>query len=124
LSLFQKNSINLTLIDLPGLTYEDDLMNFIRPMVKKYILNPNSIILLVMPSTSDLTTSESLELANKEDPTRERSLIVVTKIDRAEKGFESQFEDMQGGLGIVCARNRTQDEVEAGASFDEVRVLE
>jgi hypothetical protein len=117
LSLFQKNSINLTLIDLPGLTYEDDLMNFIRPMVKKYILNPNSIILLVMPSTSDLTTSESLELANKEDPTRERSLIVV-------KGFESQFEDMQGGLGIVCVRNRTQDEVEAGASFDEVRVLE
>jgi predicted GTPase len=107
LSLFQKNSVNLTLIDLPGLTYEDDLMHFIRPMVKKYISNPNSIILLVMPSTSDLTTSESLELAAKEDPSRERSLFVVTKIDRAEKGFETQFEDLQSGLGIVCVRNRT-----------------
>lgn len=114
----------MTLIDLPGLTYEDDLMTYIRPMVRKQITNPNSIILLVMPSTSDLTTNESLELAAKEDPTRERSLIVVTKIDRAEKGFENQYDDMKGGLGIVCVRNRNQDEVENGLSFDESRAIE
>ena len=64
------------------------------------------MILLVMPCTQDLTTSECLELARDADPKRERSLVVITKIDRWEKGYSKQLEN-DLGLPIIAVRNRT-----------------
>lgn len=112
------------MIDLPGLTYQGALIEPIRGMVKHFISNPNSIVLIIMPSTQDLTTSEAIELAGKEDPMMERSLVVVTKIDRAEKGFVNELDSLRGGLGVVCVRNRTQEEVDKKVSFEEVRERE
>lgn len=91
LKIFSPNVVNLTLIDLPGLTkvsepflrnhfkpsntlqvpvgdQPDDIEQQIRLMVSDYINNPNSIILAVTPATQDFATSEPIKIAREVDP--------------------------------------------------------
>lgn len=52
LTIFNKQMINLTLIDLPGLTYENQhFIDTNEKLIKKYVRNENAIILLVTAST-------------------------------------------------------------------------
>jgi GTP-binding protein EngB required for normal cell division len=52
LTVLNEEMINLTLIDLPGLTYEKkEFIECNQILIKKYIDNENSIILLVVHST-------------------------------------------------------------------------
>lgn len=88
LTIYQKDSVNLTLIDLPGIYYGDKIMtNMIKGMYKEHIKNPESIILYTTTCTADLNTGEAYSLAKDADPNGERTLIVGTKIDRREKVF-------------------------------------
>lgn len=77
-----------------------------------YISNPNSVIIYTTAANVDLNTGEALSLAKKADPKSERTLIVVTKIDLRDTEFITQFKDMsKSRLGVVCVRNRSNDEV-------------
>lgn len=50
--------INLTLIDLPGLTYENKhFIDINEKLIRKYISNEHAIILLVTASTQDIHTT-------------------------------------------------------------------
>lgn len=101
------------------------MTSLIKEMANFYIKNPNSIILYITPCTGDLNTGEALSLARKVDPQKSRTLVIATKIDRREEGFMTNFKDMSSnGLGIICVKNRSQEEVEAGTSFEEVKVRE
>ena len=72
--MFSPKVLTLTLIDLPGITkvpvgdQPEDIETQIRDMCLKYIQNPNSIILAVSPSNTDIATSEALKLAKEVDP--------------------------------------------------------
>lgn len=55
-------------------------------MAKFYITNPNSLILCVLPGNVDLATSDALKLSRTIDPTGERTIGVITKLDLMEKG--------------------------------------
>lgn len=65
--------LNLTLVDLPGMTkvpvgdQPADIEVQIREMILSYIGNPNSIILAVTAANTDLATSEALKLAKEVD---------------------------------------------------------
>ncbi|XP_040373584.1 dynamin-related protein 1E-like [Rosa chinensis] len=61
--------VNLTLIDLPGLT--------------KFF--PNCIILAISPANQDIATSDAIELAREVDPSG-RTFGVITKLDLMDKG--------------------------------------
>lgn len=126
LTISKKGLINLTLIDLPGIFYgEEQMTKLIKEMIEYYIKNPNSIILYITPCTGDLNTGEALSLAKKVDPNKERTLAIATKIDRREEGFMTTFKDMNSqGLGVICVKNRSQEEVEEGISFEEVKQKE
>jgi hypothetical protein len=50
-------------------------------MVKRYMDNPRSIMLAVVPANVDLATQEILELARESDPHGDRTLGVLTKPD-------------------------------------------
>mmetsp|Transcript_46117 Transcript_46117/g.62640 ORF Transcript_46117/g.62640 Transcript_46117/m.62640 type:complete len:111 (-) Transcript_46117:1219-1551(-) len=100
------------------------MTNMIKGMCKEQIKNPESIILYTTTCTADLNTGEAYSLAKDADTNSERTLIVATKIDRREKAFMNQFEDMQSGLGIVCVRNRTQEEVEKNVDYQDIRKIE
>jgi dynamin 1-like protein len=74
LKVFSTKVVNLTLVDLPGLTkvpvgdQPEDIEDQIIEMCMNYISNPNSIILAVTAANTDMATSESLKLAKELDP--------------------------------------------------------
>lgn len=121
LSIYSKNVLNLTLIDLPGLTkipvgnQPPDIEIRIRRLVTKYISNPNSIILAVVTANTDMATSESLKLAKEFDPEGNRTVAVVTKLDLMDSGTDAT--DILTGkiipvkLGIIGVVNRSQRDI-------------
>ncbi|KAL0276315.1 UNVERIFIED_CONTAM: hypothetical protein PYX00_003908 [Menopon gallinae] len=129
LSIYSKNVLNLTLIDLPGLTkipvgnQPPDIEARIKRLVTKYISNPNSIILAVVTANTDMTTSESLKLAREFDQDGDRTIAVVTKLDIMDSGTDAT--DILTGkiipvkLGIVGVVNRSQKDTMANKSISD-----
>ncbi|KAK2640762.1 hypothetical protein Ddye_022525 [Dipteronia dyeriana] len=92
LSIYSPNVVNLTLIDLPGLTkvavegQAETIVQDIENMVRSYVEKPNSIILAISPANQDIATSDAIKLAREVDPTGERTFGVLTKLDLMDKG--------------------------------------
>lgn len=66
--------LNLTLIDLPGLTkvavgdQPQDIEVQIRNMILEFISRENCLILAISPANSDLANSDALKLSKEVDP--------------------------------------------------------
>ncbi|GMP62242.1 hypothetical protein CsSME_00024417 [Camellia sinensis var. sinensis] len=92
LSIYSPNVVNLTLIDLPGLTkvavegQPESIVEDIENMVRSYVEKPNSIILAISPANQDIATSDAIKLAREVDPSGERTFGVLTKLDLMDKG--------------------------------------
>ncbi|XWS65749.1 hypothetical protein CRYUN_Cryun05aG0140000 [Craigia yunnanensis] len=92
LSIYSPNVVNLTLIDLPGLTkvavegQPESIAEDIETMVRSFIENPNCIILAISPANQDIATSDAIKLSREVDPTGERTFGVLTKLDLMDKG--------------------------------------
>ncbi|XP_062213791.1 LOW QUALITY PROTEIN: putative dynamin-related protein 4A [Phragmites australis] len=115
----QKHGVpDLTIVDLHGITrvpvqgQPDDIYDQVTKIIKEYISPKESIILNVLPSTLDLPTCESIHMLQQVDRSGERTLAVVTKVDKAPEGLleEVTMDDVHLGLGYVCVRNRIGDE--------------
>ncbi|MBA0593293.1 hypothetical protein Gorai_010246 [Gossypium raimondii] len=84
--------VNLTLIDLPGLTkvavegQPESIVQDIEIMVRSYVEKPNCIILAITPANQDIATSDAMKLSREVDPTGERTFGVLTKLDLMDKG--------------------------------------
>ncbi|THU56772.1 hypothetical protein C4D60_Mb11t20730 [Musa balbisiana] len=84
--------VNLTLIDLPGLTkvavegQPDSIVHDIENMVQSYVEKLNCLILAISPANQDIATSDAIKLAREVDPTGERTFGVLTKLDLMDKG--------------------------------------
>uniref|UniRef100_A0A2P2K3Y6 Uncharacterized protein MANES_02G009200 n=3 Tax=Rhizophora mucronata TaxID=61149 RepID=A0A2P2K3Y6_RHIMU len=95
LSIYSPNVVNLTLIDLPGLTkvavegQPDSIVHDIENMVRSYIEKPNCIILAISPANQDLATSDAIKISREVDPTGERTFGVLTKIDLMDRGTDA-----------------------------------
>lgn len=121
LKIFSTRVVNLTLVDLPGITkvpvgdQPEDIESQIKDLVIKYIENPNSIILAVTAANTDMATSEALKLAKDVDPDGRRTLAVVTKLDLMDAGTDAI--DILCGrvipvkLGIIGVVNRSQQDI-------------
>jgi dynamin 1-like protein len=74
LKIFSPFVLNLTLVDLPGVTkvptgdQPDNVEELIRNMCFDFISNPNAIILAVTAANQDLANSDALKLAKAVDP--------------------------------------------------------
>lgn len=66
--------LNLTLIDLPGITkvpigdQPPDIEIQIRSMIMQFVRRENCIILAITPANSDLANSDALKVAKDVDP--------------------------------------------------------
>ncbi|KAG6667083.1 hypothetical protein I3843_01G071700 [Carya illinoinensis] len=95
LSIFSPNVVNLTLVDLPGLTkvavdgQPESIVQDIENMVRSYIEKPNCIILAISPANQDLATSDAIKISREVDPKGERTFGVLTKIDLMDKGTDA-----------------------------------
>ncbi|XP_069484296.1 dynamin-1-like protein isoform X1 [Ambystoma mexicanum] len=118
LKVFSPHVVNLTLVDLPGLTkvpigdQPKDIELQIRELIFQFISNPNSIILAVTAANTDMATSEALKIAREVDPDGRRTLAVITKLDLMDAGTDAM--DVLMGrvipvkLGIIGVVNRSQ----------------
>ncbi|KAJ0968160.1 hypothetical protein J5N97_025077 [Dioscorea zingiberensis] len=121
LSIYSPNVVNLTLIDLPGLTkvavegQPESIVQDIENMVRSYVEKPNCIILAISPANQDIATSDAIKLAREVDPSGERTFGVLTKLDLMDKGTNA-LDVLEGRayrlqhpwVGIV---NRSQQDI-------------
>ena len=74
LKIFSPRVLNITLVDLPGITkvpvgdQPSDIESRVRTMVLSYIKHETCIILAVSPANADLANSDSLQMARMADP--------------------------------------------------------
>ncbi|PWY62088.1 dynamin family protein [Aspergillus eucalypticola CBS 122712] len=111
----------LTLVDLPGLYYsvsQDQSLQgirVVRTLTEKYMKNKRSIILAVISAKADYHLQEVLNIAERFDPKRERTLGIITQPDTLEPDSEEektylQFvsnKKIQLQLGWHVLRNRS-----------------
>lgn len=134
IKVFSPDVINLSLIDLPGITkipvgdQPSDIESRIIEMIKLYIQNPNTLILAISPGNYDIANSDALKLAKEIDPQGQRTLGIVTKLDLIEDE-RSMLGLMDGTvhpleLGYIGLRCRNQKELEQGQGIKECHQIE
>ncbi|KAG5666514.1 hypothetical protein PVAND_014535 [Polypedilum vanderplanki] len=122
LKVFSPHVLNLTLIDLPGITkvpigdQPSDIEHQIRAMILEYIEKETCLILAVTPANMDLANSEALKLAREVDSKGLRTIGVITKLDLMDQGTNAvevlenrQFPLKRGYVGVV---NRSQKDID------------
>lgn len=81
ISCFPCLVLNLTLVDLPGMTkvpvgdQPPDIEFQIRDMLMQFVTKENCLILAVSPANSDLANSDALKIAKEVDP-QGKSLLI------------------------------------------------
>ncbi|EAQ92531.1 conserved hypothetical protein [Chaetomium globosum CBS 148.51] len=116
LKIFSPNVLNLTLVDLPGLTKT-------RNLISEYIAKPNSIVLAVSPANVDIVNSEALKLARHVDPLGRRTIGVLTKVDLMDHGTNA-LEILSGRvyplkLGWIGVVNRSQQDIQGNKPMED-----
>lgn len=129
LKIYSPHVLNLTLVDLPGLTkvpigdQPTDIEKQTRNLISEYIAKPNSIILAVSPANVDIVNSEALKLARHVDPLGRRTIGVLTKVDLMDHGTNA-FEILSGRvyplkLGFIGVVNRSQQDIQGGKPMED-----
>lgn len=132
--------LNLTLIDLPGLTKVPigdqpiDIEAQIRNMIMQFIKRDSCLILAVTPANTDLANSDALKLAKEVDPQGKtnnykkikeikknlsigiRTIGVITKLDLMDEGTDAR-DILENKLlplrrGYIGVVNRSQRDIE------------
>ncbi|XP_056394686.1 dynamin-1 isoform X4 [Hyla sarda] len=122
LRVYSPNVLNLTLVDLPGMTKVPvgdqpvDIEAQIREMLMQFVTKENCLILAVSPANSDLANSDALKIAKEVDPQGQRTIGVITKLDLMDEGTDARdiLENKllplrRGYIGVV---NRSQKDID------------
>ncbi|KJZ79099.1 Dynamin-related protein DNM1 [Hirsutella minnesotensis 3608] len=129
LKIYSPHVLNLTLVDLPGLTkvpigdQPTDIEKQTRNLISEYIAKPNSLILAVSPANVDIVNSEALKLARHVDALGRRTIGVLTKLDLMDHGTNAL--DILSGrvyplkLGFIGVVNRSQQDIQGNKPMDE-----
>jgi dynamin 1-like protein len=134
LQVSSPNVLNLTLVDLPGLTkvavegQDQSICDDIRNMVLDFIRRPSSLILAVSPANQDLANSDSLKLARDVDKAGDRTIGVISKLDLMDPGTDAREELMNRvyplKLGYIGVVNRSQADLNKRLPVAEARKKE
>ena len=96
LRVFSPRVLNLTLVDLPGMTkvavgdQPADIERQIRDMLLTFITKESCLILAVSPANQDLANSDALKIAKEVDPQGLRTIGVITKLDLMDQGTDAK----------------------------------
>lgn len=122
LKIYSPHVLNLTLVDLPGITkvptgdQPEDIEEQIRNMCLEFISNPNAVILAVSAANSDLVNSDGLKMARAVDPDGDRTIGVLTKVDIMDAGTDCA--DILANRvvplrrGYIAVVNRSQKDIQ------------
>mmetsp|Transcript_14458 Transcript_14458/g.31336 ORF Transcript_14458/g.31336 Transcript_14458/m.31336 type:complete len:628 (+) Transcript_14458:150-2033(+) len=134
LTVYSKNVPNLTMVDMPGLTkvpidgQPPSIVQDLDDMARQYIKSESAIILAVTPANADLATSDALRMAREVDPSGERTIGVLTKIDIMDRGTDCRDVLLGKTLklrhGWVAVVNRGQADINSKVSMKDARARE
>jgi replication fork clamp-binding protein CrfC len=127
LKIFSPHVVNLTLVDLPGMARNPvgdqphDIEARIVEMIRKYAEKPNAILLAVHAANQDVATSDAVKLANQVDPSHQRTVGVLTKLDLMDKGTDAMAllsgKEMPLVHGWVPVLSRSQQDIVSGKTI-------
>ncbi|TIA32625.1 dynamin GTPase [Aureobasidium pullulans] len=115
---------HFSVVDVPGIfrtatkgktTLAD--ADMVKSMVRRYMANPRSVMLVVVPANVDIATQEILTMAEQADPDGHRTLGVLTKPDLVDGGGEKNVMRLVQGidhplnLGWCLVRNLGQQHI-------------
>ena len=84
-------------------------------MCRRYVDDPRTIILCVIPANADITTSDALQMARQIDEKGIRTVGVITKIDIMDAGTNAKKmimgQEVPLRLGYVGVKNRSQQDI-------------
>ncbi|KAG8194558.1 hypothetical protein JTE90_013303 [Oedothorax gibbosus] len=122
LRVYSPHVLNLTLIDLPGMTrvpvgdQPPDIETQIRDMLLSFVKKESCLILAVTAANQDIATSDALKLSKEVDPEGLRTIGVITKLDLMDEGTDAR-EILENKLlplrrGYIGVVNRSQKDIE------------
>ncbi|KAJ1303118.1 hypothetical protein OPQ81_011319 [Rhizoctonia solani] len=129
---------DLNFVDLPGLiaNVADDRnvgdIELVKELVTSYISRPSCLILLTISCESDFENQGAGRLAREHDPQGLRTIGVLTKPDRIERGSEqpwismirNETETLRLRHGWFSVKQPSARQLEAGMSWSEARELD
>ncbi|XP_056596280.1 interferon-induced GTP-binding protein Mx3-like [Triplophysa dalaica] len=127
---------DLTLIDLPGIArvplegQPSDIGTQIKTLIMKFIRNPETLNMVVVPCNNDIATTEALKMAQEVDPEGTRTLAVLTKPDLIDKGTEkrilaiAQNKVIPLHKGYIMVKCRGQQQIDENIYLEEALEME
>lgn len=113
--------LHLTVVDLPGLISGSDDNQIVESLVDAYLESPRTIILTVVPASSDIETQPIIRKARHFDTEGERTVGIITKPDLINKGTEGRVASLaknQGAtqlkLGFFLLKNPSPQDLAEG----------
>jgi interferon-induced GTP-binding protein Mx len=94
----------------------------VNVLIDRYMQQPHTIILAVVPSNQDVATVEVLERAARFDPQGDRTIGVLTKPDLIDQGAEHEVASVLRNLtkplqlGYIMVKNRSQHDIARGGT--------
>ncbi|KAJ5713152.1 Dynamin [Penicillium malachiteum] len=125
LEVVGNTGLHLTLVDLPGLISvgDDKEIQMVRSLVDDYLERSRTIILAVIPATSDAETQLIIQRAQHFDKKGDRTIGIITKPDLINKGTEERVAHLAKNQdrtklqdGFFLLKNPSPEELKAGVT--------
>lgn len=134
LELVGDTGLHLTIVDLPGLISvaecEEDV-EIVENLVDSYLQHSRTIILAVIPASSDVDTQGIIQRARRFDENGLRTVGIITKPDLINAGTEARIARLAKNhdrtkltLGFFVLKNPSPTELKAGMTLEERRRAE
>ncbi|KAI9040408.1 putative dynamin GTPase [Aspergillus affinis] len=134
LEIVGNTGLHLTLVDLPGLisvSENEQDVQLVGDLVNSYLENSRTIILAVVPASSDVDTQSIIQRARRFDKDGLRTVGIITKPDLINDGAEHRVAKLANNadktklkLGFFLLKNPKPVELEKGMTMSQRRQAE
>ncbi|KAL6636319.1 P-loop containing nucleoside triphosphate hydrolase protein [Neocallimastix californiae] len=127
---------DLTLIDLPGVTYDQSIQEeFLINMIIEYIKDPETIVLFTHDGTQDFTTNGAIKILRKieedykDSKISKRTVPIITKIDKTDiQHLRNIYIDQKKQFNFkyppIMVRNGSYEELDKDISEEDLKKKE
>ncbi|KAE8334174.1 hypothetical protein BDV24DRAFT_173954 [Aspergillus arachidicola] len=115
LELVGNTGLHLNIVDLPGLisvSENEDDIKLVKDLVDSYLENSRTMILAVVPASSDVDTQGIIQRAHHFDKAGCRTVGIITKPDLINNGTESRIARLAKNLDGITLAGRRKAELE------------